>query len=82
MKNDLNIDIMNQKLLETVSEISYHAGQKGYFTGNSREDVMTFIWWANEFETFHKETDWDAVDYIVTIEDYVDDKMKPCKNHL
>ena len=43
---------MDGKLLETVSDISYYAGQKRYYSGNSREGIANFIWWAKEFEKF------------------------------
>ena len=66
---------MDNKLLETVADISYLAGQKRYYSGNSREDIATFIWWAKEFETFHRDTNWDKTDYMLTIQAYTDDKI-------
>ncbi|WP_447641952.1 MULTISPECIES: hypothetical protein [Chitinophagaceae] len=66
---------MDNKLLETVADISYHAGQKEYYSGNSREDIANFIWWAKEFENIHRKTDWEKTDYMLTIEAYTDDKI-------
>lgn len=66
---------MDNKLLEAVADISYYAGQKGYFSGNSREDILNFIWWAKEFQHFHKDTDWNSTDYILMIEAFAQDKL-------
>ena len=48
---------MNRKLLETVADIAYSAGEAGYFSGDSRADVNEFIHWAKIFEKEHKRTD-------------------------
>lgn len=74
MKKDSNHN-MNYKLLETVADIAYYAGQKSYYSGNSRQDMMDFIWWAKEFEEFHENTDWDTIDYMLTIEEYTEKKL-------
>lgn len=66
---------MDFKLLETVADIAYLAGQKGYYSGNSREDIGTFIWWAKEFQTFHRDTYWDKTDYMLSIEAYTEDRI-------
>lgn len=66
---------MENTLLETVADIAYYAGQKGYYSGNSREDILNFIWWAKEFDNFHRDTDWNATDYMLTIERYSEDKI-------
>ncbi|MBB4805683.1 hypothetical protein HNP38_000955 [Chryseobacterium defluvii] len=66
---------MDYKLLETIADIAYHAGQKGFYSGNSRADIINFIWWAKEFEKLHKYTDWYSIDYILTIEQYTEDKL-------
>ncbi|WP_346238817.1 hypothetical protein ABDK00_005210 [Niabella insulamsoli] len=70
---------MDNKLLETLADISYLAGQKRYYSGDSREDIATFIWWAKEFVAFHRDTDWDRTDYILTIEAHTDDKIAAAK---
>lgn len=66
---------MDGKLLETVSDISYYAGQKRYYSGNSREGIANFIWWAKEFEKIHRDTDWNKTDYMLTIEVFTIDKI-------
>lgn len=47
----------HQKLLETLADIAYIAGESKYFTGDSRADVNEFILWAREFEAHHRNTD-------------------------
>jgi hypothetical protein len=42
------------RLLETVADIAYLAGAKRYHSGDSREDVQTFIEWAREFELIRR----------------------------
>jgi len=66
---------MNNKLLETLADIAYHAGQQGYYTGDSRADINTFIYWAHEFEKQHASTDWGDTDYMLEIERYVMTKL-------
>lgn len=70
---------MNQKFLETLADISHFAGQKRYYSGDSREDIMTFIRWAKEFEEIHNCTDWCDTDYILTIESFTKDKIIAAK---
>ncbi|MGB4848382.1 MAG: hypothetical protein WBP41_10720 [Saprospiraceae bacterium] len=65
----------NQKLLETVSDISYIAGENKYFSGNSRADVSTFIFWAKEFQKENLKTNWHEVDYISSIEAFTENKL-------
>lgn len=60
----------NQKILESVADISYLAGEQKFFSGNSRSDVSEFILWARIFHEIHKETDWNQIDYIETIQDF------------
>lgn len=67
---------MNQKLLETVADIAYHAGYDKHYSGDSRVDIMNFIWWAKEFESIHKDTDWESIDYMLTIDAYAKDKLE------
>ena len=66
---------MTNKLLETLADIAYHAGQQGYYTGDSRADVTTFIYWAHEFEQQYAETDWGVTNYMLEIERYVAAKL-------
>jgi len=74
--NDLPYTIEDNRLLEALADIAYLAGQKGFFSGNSRNDIAEFIVWANEFEEIHDETDWDEVDYMDTIEAFTLNKLR------
>ena len=65
----------NQKLLEAVSDISFIAGEKNFFSGNSREDVYTFIQWAKEFVKENSKTYWHEVDYIESITKFTENKL-------
>jgi hypothetical protein len=66
----------NIKLIETVADISYIAGFKKHYSGNSRLDISEYIRWAKEFEQIHKDTDWDNEDYMMVIEKYAKDNIK------
>lgn len=66
---------MTNKLLETLADIAYQAGQQGYYTGDSRADVNSFIHWAREFEKRHACTDWDIKNYMLEIGQYVAAKL-------
>jgi hypothetical protein len=72
----------NRKLLESVADISYIAGNSRYHSGNSRADVSEFIYWAEEFEKKHKDTDWDQEDYLTEIIDYTNSKLKEARKGL
>jgi hypothetical protein len=74
--NDLPYTIEDNRLLEALADIAYLAGQKGFFSGDSRNDIAEFIIWAKEFEEIHDETDWDEVDYIETIEAFTLNKLR------
>ena len=69
----------NYKLLETIADISFIAGENKFFTGDSRADVSEFIIWANEFEKKNSKTNWDDVDYLLAIEEFTSQKIK--KHH-
>jgi hypothetical protein len=64
-----------QKLLEAIADIAYNAGQKGFYSGDSRADISEFIRWANDFEQLHKNTDWGQLDYILEIEKHTQAKI-------
>jgi len=64
------------KLPETVADISYIAGYKKYYSGNSRIDISEYIVWAKEFEKIHRNTDWNDEDYMLAIEKYANEKIK------
>jgi len=65
----------NQKLLETVADISFIAGERKYFSGDSRADVSNFVFWANQFEKENFNTNWDEVDYRILIEKFTENKL-------
>lgn len=57
---------MNPKtraLMEAASDIAFIAGRRGYYTGDSREDISNFIQWAIEFENLRKESPEGEVTY-------------------
>jgi hypothetical protein len=60
------------KLHEAIADIAYMAGQMGYYTGDSREDISHFIYLAEKFEREH-DFDWDESErvYMLEIEDFV-----------
>ncbi len=65
----------NRKLLDAVADIAYIVGTKGYYSGDSRADINEIIWWAEQFEKLHNNTDWGTNDYIIAIEDYTNQKL-------
>lgn len=65
----------NEKLLETVADIAYQAGQLKYFSGDSRADVSEFIQWASQFEKENQKTDWGKNDYLLAIENFTSKKI-------
>ena len=67
--------INNNRLLESLADIAYYAGESRYFTGNSRADVSEFIRWAKEFEEKNKDEDWDSRDYILEIREFFMSKI-------
>lgn len=71
---------MNDKLLETVADIAYIAGQKGHYSGDSRADIVIFIWWAEQFERIHEHTNWDEENYMLAIEAFAEGKLALAKN--
>lgn len=64
--------------METLADIAFMAGVKRYHSGDSREDIDTFIRWANEFESKHSGTEWDTPgkDYILAIEEFTQAKLE------
>ena len=74
--NDLTYTIEDNKLFESIADIAFMAGQKGFFSGDSRADVAEFIKWGKEFEDVHEDTDWDELDYITTIEAFISTKLR------
>lgn len=57
-------------LNEAVADITYIAGYRRFYGGDSRQDIGDFISWAQEFENIWKDKDWGADD---TMDDYMDE---------
>lgn len=74
--NDLNPKMHSQKLLETVADISFIAGERKFFSGNSREDISNFILWAHEFQKQNAKVNWNEVDYRLDIENFAMEKIQ------
>lgn len=74
--NDLKYTIEDNKLFEAIADIAFLAGQRGFFSGDSRCDVAEFIKWAHEFEATHEDTNWDEQDYCDTIEAFTLAKIR------
>ena len=55
---------------ETLSDIAYYAGYNKFTTGDSRDDVSQFRYWATLFESEYRNTNWDEVDYLLVIEEF------------
>ena len=66
----------NLKLIQTVADISYIAGYKKHYSGNSRFDIAEYLIWAKDFEQIHLVTNWDIEDYMLTIEQYANQKIE------
>ncbi len=73
-----------RQLLETVADIAYMSGADSYYTGDSRADMGTFIYWAEEFEKA-RTTDGDGnekyfgTDYMDAIEAYTEGKLNEAR---
>lgn len=74
--NDLRYTIEDNKLFESIADIAFIAGQKGFFSGDSRADIDQIISWAKEFEAVNEDTDWDDVDYKDTVEAFALTKLR------
>ena len=69
-----------RRLLEAVADISYMAGVKEYFSGNSRNDIDRFIELAKKLETTrHVDRDgnetYQGNEYLTAIEKLVDSEL-------
>jgi hypothetical protein len=65
----------NNKIFETVADISYIAGYANHYSGNSRFDISEYIVWAKEFERINCNTDWTDEDYMLAIEKFALEKI-------
>ncbi|AWH84322.1 hypothetical protein HYN59_03965 [Flavobacterium album] len=74
--NTLQHTVEDYKLFEAIADIAFIAGQKGFFSGDSREDIAEIIRWGKEFEAIHEDTDWDEVDYTAAVEAFAANKLR------
>lgn len=62
---------------ETITDIAYEAGAQGFRPSeNSRDTIDIIIDWADEFTRKHQHTDWNEVEYLDTIYEFTDLKLK------
>jgi len=69
----------NKKMNETIADISYIAGCRRYYSGDSRIDMSVFINWAKEFEEMNKNEVWENRDYMLEIELFANQKINTAK---
>jgi hypothetical protein len=74
--NTLLHTVEDVKLFEAIADIAFIAGQKGFYSGDSREDIAEMIRWGKEFENIHEDTDWDIEDYTAAIEAFAANKLR------
>lgn len=78
---DQRVITIRPALMETIADISFVAGDmlaKGLIEiEDSREGTQQFILWAQEFESIHKDTDWDLPDndYIIAVDEFSSAKI-------
>lgn len=66
----------NRKLLETVVDLAYNAGAENLWEGrDSRAVNADIIRWAEEFETEHADTDWNAEDYLLAVDGFYKERI-------
>lgn len=70
--------MMNEKLLETVADIAYIFGEKGYFSGDSRADIQEIIFLAKNFESLNH--DWYTDDYLTQINKFSSLKIEELRS--
>lgn len=66
-------------LIDAIADIAFYAGSIKYYSGDSRADIYHFINLAEEFAKLHHKTDWEEIEYIDTIDAYMDDKFAEYK---
>lgn len=65
------------KLQEAVVDLAYNAGADNLWEDmDSRAVNAEIVRWAEEFETEHAGTDWDAEDYFLAIDGFYREKAK------
>lgn len=65
------------RLMETVADIAFIAGEHHYFSGDSREDINMFIYLAKRFEEKFPPSVWEEeqLDYIEEITNFTIDEL-------
>lgn len=71
----------NKKMNETIADISYIAGCRRYYSGDSRIDMSVFINWAKEFEEVYKNEVWEDRDYMLEIEAFANQKINESRKN-
>lgn len=71
----------NPTIQETIADIAYAAGIYGYYSGDSRADMQTFIHLAEQFEKKYKDVDWedlpkDHLDYMEAVDAFAKEELK------
>lgn len=67
------------EFLEALCDIVFTAGARHYHSGDSREDIDTFIKWTAEFELINKNRKWDGGrynDYMEEIDKFAVTKIE------
>jgi len=72
----------NQKMYEAIADISYIAGYRRYYSGNSRMDMTDFANWAKEFEKINQNETWDERNYMLEIESFANQKINDARSNL
>lgn len=71
----------NRKMHETIVDISYIAGYRRYYSGDSRMDMSNFIFWAKEFEKKNQNEVWEERDYMLEIEAFANQKINESRKN-
>lgn len=69
----------SKKMYETIADISYIAGYRRYYSGDSRIDMSDFINWAKEFEKRNENEVWEDRDYMLEIELFANQKINTAR---
>lgn len=73
--------MVTQKIHEAIADISYIAGYRRYYSGDSRLDIHEFTNWAKEFEEINKNAVWEDRDYMLEIETFANQKINESRNN-
>lgn len=74
------LDTERDDLNEVIADIAYLAGERKYYSGDSRDDIALFVDLAQKFQAEHKDTEWDNHDYIDTITKYAAQHLACCEH--